>query len=66
MVANQRRYVTRKTDKFPGIKAAARAFGVNRVTLYRVLKGQFPDRQGLSKRFVKFQREFLRAQGVRK
>lgn len=54
MVGNEEAGVTRKARKgtlFPGIAAAARALGVNRITLYRVLKEQIPDRQNLRARY---------------
>lgn len=57
MVANQPLTVTRKNVLFPGIKSCARDFGVNRITLYRVLKKQLPDRQDLRRRYAQWRRE---------
>ncbi len=55
MVGNNGGKVTRKSRKgtlFPGVTAAARALKVNRITLYRVLKGQIPDNQNLRARYA--------------
>jgi hypothetical protein len=41
----------RRTTLFPGIQLAARALGVHRSHLYRVLKGHFPDHQNLCSRY---------------
>ena len=40
--------------EFPMIKAAAAEIGIHRVTLYRVLKGQYPDRAGYADRYRAF------------
>jgi hypothetical protein len=37
--------------RFPGIHADARALGVNRTTLYRVLTGEWTHLSGLRKRY---------------
>lgn len=47
---------TKKTKReervrFPGICADARALGVHRITLYRVLTGERSDLRGLRARF---------------
>jgi len=39
---------------FPDITAAAEHLGVSRITLYRVLKGQFPDHHGLRQGYKAF------------
>lgn len=57
MVVNQRAKNSRKGTLFPQVNAAARAFGVHRITLYRVLKGQFPDRQNLKNRYSDWLRQ---------
>ena len=36
------------------INAAAEAMGIHRVTLYRVLKGQFPDRGDYAAKYHAF------------
>jgi predicted DNA-binding transcriptional regulator AlpA len=54
MVASSKPRVTRKGTIFPRINSAARALGVHRVTLYRVLKGQIPDNQKLTARYYAF------------
>ncbi len=41
----------RRETRFPGIIADARALGVNRVTLYRVLTGEFTHLAGLRRRY---------------
>lgn len=50
--------VTRKPGnpktKFRFICEVAREAGVSRVTLYRVLMGQYPDRQNLRARYAAF------------
>lgn len=38
--------------RFPGIAADARALGVNRTTLYRVLTGEWTHLSGLRNRYV--------------
>lgn len=40
--------------KFPMMCAAAEAFGIHRNTLYRVLKGQHPDRAGYAEAYRAF------------
>lgn len=40
--------------EFPMIKAAAASLGIHRVTLYRVLKGQHPDRAGYADAYQAF------------
>ena len=37
--------------RFPGICADAQALGVNRITLYRVLTGEFTTLKGLKRRY---------------
>jgi hypothetical protein len=58
MVVNDTPAVTQKKPRagtiFPFVTSAARAFGVDRVTLYRVLKGQLPDRRNLAARYAEF------------
>lgn len=57
MVSNRPVNVTLKCRKgtiHPGINAASRALGVSRITLYRVLKGQLPDRQNLTNRYAEW------------
>ncbi len=48
MVANHVANVTPKAvcrlTQFPYVSAAARNMGINRITLWRVLKGHYPDR----------------------
>lgn len=39
---------------YPFITAAARSLGIARVTLYRVLKGQYPDRGDYAARYRAF------------
>lgn len=39
---------------FPRITEAAESFGVSRVQLYRVLKGQLPDHHGFRSRYAAF------------
>lgn len=48
---------------FPRIMEASAALGVSRITLYRVLKRQLPDRQNLQRRYAAF---IKAAQGVSK
>ena len=43
--------VKKKVIRLPGIVADARALGVNRVTLYRVLTGEFRRLAGLRRRY---------------
>lgn len=59
MVANHPKQVTPKGTQFPGIKSAARSFGVHRVTLYRILKGQYPDKRKLRSRYEKWLAKYL-------
>jgi len=40
--------------KFRHICDAAKALGIARVTLYRVLMGQYPDKQNLKARYAAF------------
>ncbi len=47
----------RGPNKFPGIVEAAEIFGVDRVTLYRALMGQFPDHHNLRGRYAAFLRK---------
>lgn len=47
----------RRGTQFPEITHASRALGVSRTTLYRVLKGQHPDRQNLQVRYAAYLRE---------
>lgn len=54
MVANLPQRVTRKGTIFPHINAAARALGVHRITLYRILKGHYPDRGNYAQRYFRF------------
>lgn len=58
MVSNDAPPVTRKAPRkgtiFPRITSACRALGVSRITLYRVLKQQLPDRQNLRTRYKAF------------
>jgi hypothetical protein len=58
MVANDATKVTRKKSRkgtlFPFVNSAARQLGVHRITLYRVLKGHYPDRQSLRPRYAAF------------
>ncbi len=42
----------KKVVRFPGIVADARTLGVNRVTLYRVLTGEFAHLAGLRRRYA--------------
>lgn len=42
----------KKVIRFPGIVADARTLGVNRVTLYRVLTGEFSHLAGLRRRYA--------------
>lgn len=41
----------RRIVRFPGINADARTLGVHRVTLYRVLTGEFKHLKGLRRRY---------------
>ena len=43
-----------RVTRYPYVTAAARAFGISRVTLYRVLKGQFPDHGDYAARYRGF------------
>lgn len=43
--------------KFPLMVAAAESMGVHRITLYRVLKGQYPDRGDYAARYHAFVQE---------
>ena len=43
---------TAKKVRFPGIVADAKALGVNRITLYRVLTGEFTHLKGLKRRYL--------------
>ncbi len=51
MVSNK----SRKGTLFPAITAASRELRVSRITLYRVLKDQLPDRQNLRTRYREYQ-----------
>lgn len=48
--------------RFPGIVADARTLGVHRVTLYRVLTGEFTHLPGLRRRYDALKREQTGAQ----
>lgn len=54
LTPNTRRRVLRHGVLFPHITAAAAEFGVSRVLLYRVLKGQLPDHHKLKPRYSSF------------
>lgn len=54
MVANHPPKVTRKGTIFPRINAAARALKIHRITLYRVLKGHYPDRGNYTQRYFRW------------
>lgn len=41
----------KRVVRFPGLIADARALGVNRTTLYRVLTGEFTHLKGLKARY---------------
>ena len=43
---------TPQNPRFPGIVADARALGCNRITLYRVLTGDFTHLSGLRRRYA--------------
>ncbi len=64
MVANHPAQFQPKGTLFPGIKAAAQEFGVSRVTLYRVLKGQYPDKRGLVSSYEKWLKKRLAKQAA--
>lgn len=58
MVSNKSASVTAKPKSretyYPFITAAARTIGISRITLYRVLKGQHPDRGDYAKHYHAF------------
>ena len=51
----------RPATRFPGITADARALGVNRITLYRVLTGEWSHLKGLQRRYAALKREMQNA-----
>ena len=57
MKTNRRTLVRRGPTLFPGIVSDAKALGVNRATLYRVLTGEWTHLAGLKRRYETLKRK---------